>query len=97
VVVIATLVAPLFIAFGETPLLGKIIPSMLSVSATAATAWLQLRKPQQLWALYRAAHKELEVHYTRFHFRIGEYASADDPDRMLAEQVAKLMLALHYQ
>ncbi|SRR5258708_1961456 len=59
-VICFTLAAPLFVTMGEGWLWGKLVPATLSVIAAGATAWLQLRKPQRLWAIYRRAQRELE-------------------------------------
>jgi hypothetical protein len=95
-VVVATLTAPIFITLGKNNLWGKIVPSVLSLSAAGATAWLQLRQPQKLWGLYRTAQRQLEDQRTRYHYKIGEYAETDNPDKLLAEYVANVTLELHY-
>jgi hypothetical protein len=95
-VIACTLLAPMFITLGAGLWLGKVIPAGLSTLAAGATAWLQLRKPQQLWALYRGAQRELEDHEVKRKFLIGEYETARDPDRLLAESVAAIALAAHY-
>lgn len=95
-VVFATLTAPLFITLGEGIILGKIIPSVLSLTAAGATAWLQLRQPQRLWALYRTAQRQLEDQRTRHHYRIGEYGTVEEPDKLLVERVADITIELHY-
>lgn len=46
VVVVFSLASPLFVTLGEGVFWGKILPSILSLSVAASTAWLQLRKPQ---------------------------------------------------
>lgn len=92
---IATLSAPLFITLGEGILLGKIVPASLAAIASFCTAWLQLRKPQQLWSLYRGAQREVEDEQTRYRFRIGGYSETDDPDRLLVERVSGIALSLH--
>lgn len=95
-IVFATLTAPLFITLGEGIILGKIIPSVLSLTAAGATAWLQLRQPQQLWALYRTAQRQLEDQRTRYQYKIGEYETVDDPDKLLVEHIANITIELHY-
>jgi hypothetical protein len=97
VVISCTLAAPLFITLGSGFWLGKVLPSILSLAAAGATAWLQQRKPQQLWALYRGAQRELEDHETKRKYLIGEYEAAKDPDKLLAEKVAAIVLNVHYQ
>jgi hypothetical protein len=95
-IVVATLAAPMFITLGKNDLLGKIVPSILSLTATGATAWLQLRQPQKLWGLYRTAQRQLEDQHTRYRHKLGEYAETENPDKLLAEYVANVTLELHY-
>ena len=97
VVVATTLVTPIFIAYGEGQWFGKIVPSFCSLLATGATAWLQLRKPQQLWTLYRTAQRKLEDHRTRFQFRLHPYDVAEEPERVLAKWVAEIAFDVHEQ
>jgi hypothetical protein len=93
----STLLTPLFVTLFSSWLLGKVVPSLLSVCATGATAWLQLRKPQQLWALYRSAQRELEDHRRRHLYRLNDYQDAADPDKLLAEKVADIAINVHRQ
>src|SRR5262249_26077163 len=97
IVIFCTLTPPLFITLGQDIWLGKVIPSVLSLFAAAATAWIQLRRPQQLWGLYRTAQRELEDQQTKYRFRLAEYGDAPNPDKLLAERVAALALNLHQQ
>lgn len=102
------LLAPLFVTLGtdmatsigeSTTLVfifSKLIPSILSIAVAFSTAWLQLRKPQQLWALYRTQQRELENCLSKYKFRIVEYDNCQDPDKLLAEQVSKIALNAHY-
>jgi hypothetical protein len=90
-----TLIAPLFLAFGEGTIPGKIVPSVLSLFASVATTWMQIRKPQQLWALYRTAHRELEYELNMFKFRAGDYENAEKPETMLAARSCEIALNVH--
>jgi hypothetical protein len=67
----------------------------LSLAAAAATAWLQLRKPQQLWALYRSCQRELEDHRAKHHFAIEPYNEGDH-DRVLAAKAAEVAMTAHH-
>jgi len=93
--VFCTLVAPLFVTLGDGILWGKVVPSALSLLATASTAWLQLRKPQQLWALYRDCQRRIEDHQTRYRYRIGEYKDDEERDRTLADNVRQIAWSAH--
>jgi hypothetical protein len=97
VVIGSTLLTPLFVTLGADWFFGKVVPSVLSVCATGATAWLQLRKPQQLWAMYRSAQRELEDHRARHLYRLNDYQAAADPDKLLAEKVADIAISVHRQ
>jgi hypothetical protein len=96
-VIFCTLAAPMFITLGSGLVLGKVVPSVLSLIAAGCTAWLQQRKPQQLWSLYRGAQRELEDQQTKYRFRIGDYELHSDPDKLLAERVAAIALHAHQQ
>jgi len=94
-ILIASLVAPLFITLGTNEFVGKIIPSILSVIAAGLTSWLQLRKPQKLWAMYRSAQRNIEDQIVKFTYTIGEYKQAESPESLLAEKVAEIALNAH--
>lgn len=96
-VIVTTLSTPMFVTLGSGVFWGKVVPSVLSLAAAGCTAWLQQRKPQQLWAMYRTAQRELEDHLTRHRFALAPYEEAGAPDKMLAERVAEIALGLHYQ
>lgn len=94
-ILVSSLSAPLFITLGKGDLLGKIVPSILSVIAAGLTSWLQLRKPQKLWSMYRGAQRLIEDHIIKYKFKIGDYRSHESPDSLLAEKVAEIALNAH--
>jgi hypothetical protein len=96
-VIFFTLLSPLFVTLGVGWILGKVIPAVLSVLAAAATAWLQLRIPQRLWAIYRRAQRELEREKAKFDFRLAEYAKEDEPEKLLAQKVSDIAFHVHEQ
>ena len=91
-----TLSAPIFILAGEGLYIGKVLPAALTAAASLATAWLQLRKPQGLWALYRTAERELEFERDQHHFNLAHYAKSEDKDRLLGEKVLDIYRRTHY-
>lgn len=95
IVMTATLLTPIFITLGPELWLGKVLPSVLSALAAASTAWLQLRKPQQLWALYRSCQRKLEDQQMRYTYEIEPYAGNTAPDKLLAERVALICMEAH--
>ncbi len=90
------LLVPLFVTLGTEFLWAKVIPSLLSVSAAFSTAWLQLRKPQQLWALYRTAQRELEDNLYKYQYKVDEYEKHQAPEKLLVEKVTKIAIDAHY-
>ena len=101
------LLAPLFVTLGEDIanflgnygsvfLFSKLIPSILSIAVAFSTAWLQLRKPQQLWALYRTSQRELENCLSEFQYKINDFENCSDTEKLLAKKVSKIALAAHY-
>ncbi|WP_144211787.1 DUF4231 domain-containing protein [Shewanella donghaensis] len=91
----STLLVPLFVALGPEVWSSKVLPSFLSALAAFCTAWIQLRKPQELWTLYRTAQRELEDQLVKHKYQLGEYDSNEGADKLLAQNVAKLTLQTH--
>lgn len=94
-IIACTLLAPLFVTLGDGMVLSKIIPSLLSVTAGGLTSWLQLRKPQRLWVLYRRAQRELEEQKANFDFRDGDFVDAAEVDKLLARKVTQIARWVH--
>ena len=95
-VVVCSLVSPLFVTLGEGVLVGKIVPSLLSLSAAASTAWLQLRKPQTLWSLYRDCQRRIEDHVYTYQYHLAQYATDDkERSRLLADAVRSVAWDAH--
>jgi hypothetical protein len=91
----SSLAAPLFVTLGEGLLLGKVVPSILSLCAAGLTAWLQLRKPQQLWTLYRTCQRWIEDSQTAYLYKLREFKDTEDRESLLASQVAKVAMYAH--
>lgn len=94
-IITCTLLAPLFVTLGDGVLWAKVVPSLLSVTAGGLTSWLQLRKPQRLWVLYRRAQRELEEQKANYDFKDGEFADAAEPDKLLARKVTHVARWVH--
>ena len=92
-----TLAAPLFVTLGDGWLWGKVVPAVLSVLSAAATAWLQLRKPQRLWAIYRRGQRELEREKASYDFALDQYAVEDHRDKLLAQRIKEVAFHVHEQ
>lgn len=96
-IITCTLTAPLFVTMGSGLILGKLIPAVLSTMAAATTAWIQLRKPQQLWSLYRRTQRELEREKTHFDFELGDYSSSSSAERLFAARISEIAYHTHEQ
>lgn len=95
IIIMCTLLAPLFVTLGEGVFLAKVVPSLLSVTAGGLTSWLQLRKPQRLWVLYRRAQRELEEQKANYDFRDGDFADTAERDKLLARRVTNVARWVH--
>jgi hypothetical protein len=95
-VVASSLLSPLFVMLGEGIIFGKLIPSVLSLIAAGSTAWLQLRKPQNLWSLYRDCQRRIEDHVYRFEHRLHEYETDESTRaKLIADTVRKVAWEAH--
>ena len=97
-VMLSTLLSPLFVAFGDGLVYGKIIPAILSLIAAAFTAWIQLRKPQSLWTNYRTAQRRMEVELDSYKFKLHGYDDEGcNPEKILMTRVNDIYLETHYK
>ena len=96
-IMLSTLSAPLFLSLADGFWLSKVTPSILSAIAAFSTAWLQLRKPQELWSLYRGAERVIETQITHYDFSSGVYKvlEQNDADQLLVEKVSQIKLDTH--
>lgn len=95
VVVLASLISPALVTLGVGYFWGKVLPACLSLSAAAATSWLQLRKPQRLWTLYRQCQRRLEDQLIRYRYRLDPYGANQDADKVLASATADVAMEAH--
>lgn len=90
-----SLAAPMFVTLGgENFFLSKVVPTFLSAVVAFGTAWLQLRKPQHLWALYRGCQRKLEDNLAKYKFKVDEY-SQDNACERLAVRCAEIAMEAH--
>ncbi|TXM66566.1 DUF4231 domain-containing protein [Methylobacterium sp. WL69] len=94
-IIACTLLAPLLVTLGDGIFLSKVVPSLLSVTAGGLTSWLQLRKPQRLWVLYRRAQRELEEQKANFDFKDGDFADTAEADKLLARKITQIACWVH--
>lgn len=96
-IIACTLVAPLFVTLSDSFFWGKALPSFLSVTAAGLTSWVQLRRPQKLWVIYRRAQRELEQLKADYDFKDGQFASDPAPEKLLARKVTAVGRWVHDQ
>jgi Protein of unknown function (DUF4231) len=96
-ILIPTTVSPILILAANDPLAAKVLPSILSACAAVASAWIQLRKPQERWAIYRTAQREVEFEIDQYQFGNGRYAEPAGRGSLLADAVSKRALQLHFE
>lgn len=97
VVTVATAFSPVLILLPLDFVLSKTLPAILTSLAALATSWLQIRKPQDRWVMYRTAQREIEFQIDQYLFGNGEYASIENKDALLADRVSNRALQLHYE
>lgn len=95
VLMISTLSVPLLLTLGTEPWITKILPAILSSIAAFCTAWLQQRRPQELWSLYRTAEKRLDDQLIQYSHKIGEYEDCSDPEKILVKNVSRISNDTH--
>ncbi len=96
-IVVFSLVSPIFFNFGEGAFWGKIVPSVLSLSVAAVTSWTQLRKPQNLWSIYRDAQRRIEDNFYKFSYDLEEYGESSEKEKLLVNNVRLIIMQTHKQ
>lgn len=96
-IMVSTLLIPVLVTLGTDIWFSKVIPSLLSALAAFCTAWIQLRKPQELWSLYRTTQRELEDQLIKYQYQLEEYEVSKDIDKLLVKNVANLTLQTHHK
>lgn len=94
-IMLSTVIVPVLIAYGSNDLWGKILPSILSCLSAFLTAWIQLRKPNQLWKLYRTAQRKLESELELYQCNAGKYKDENLKDILIIERVNKIYLSVN--
>lgn len=96
-VLASTVFSPLLIFAPFEEPWSKLLPAGLSALAALSTGWLQVRRPQERWAMYRTAQREIEFEIAQFVYGNGEYSDPANKDQILADKVSKRALRLNYE
>ncbi|MGK0254966.1 MAG: hypothetical protein ACI9OE_002482 [Mariniflexile sp.] len=86
IMMVSSLAIPLFVSYGIGDFWNKVFPSVLSLTCAFLTAWIQLRKPQKLWKLYRTSQRELEKELDLYKFKAGKYSESSKADELLISE-----------
>ncbi|MFA9283613.1 SLATT domain-containing protein [Comamonas sp. SY3] len=96
IIVLFSLLSPMFVMLGKDIIFGKIVPSSLSLMVAASSAWLQLRKPQHLWSIYRDSQRKIEDVLCKYNFFLGDFNVAEaERNRLLAEHTRAINWETH--
>ncbi len=96
VILFSTVLSPVLILVSDNAIVSKYLPAGLTACAALASYWLQLRKPQERWVLYRTAQREVEFEIDQYIHGVGKY-DTEEKDKILADHVSQRALQLHYQ
>ena len=96
VIILATVISPTLILVSDYDIVSKYIPAGLSILAAIAAYWIQIRKPNERWVLYRTYQRELEYEISQYKFETGKYDTEEDKEKLLANSVNEKALKLHY-
>jgi len=97
IILFSTVLSPVFILLSWGDTYSKYLPAFMTAGAALASYWLQLRKPQERWVIYRGAQREIEFEIDQYTFENDGYADNDGKDKLLADRVSKRALQLHYE
>lgn len=95
-IISATVLSPTLILVSKNEIISKYIPAILSVLAAISAYWIQVRKPNERWVLYRTYQREIEHEINSYTFQTGKYKDSNEKDKLLAESVNEKALKLHY-
>ena len=96
-ILFATVFSPLLILLTTDIWISKYIPAFVTACAALASYWLQLRKPQERWVIYRTAQREIEFEIDQYCHENGDYSNTETKDKLLSDRVSKRALQLHYE
>jgi hypothetical protein len=99
-------VAPFFVTLGAdlagiiglenyVIVFSKIIPTIISISVAISATWLQVRKPQQLWALYRTAQRNLEHQLYQYKYKVSHFEKAENSKSIFVEKIIEIRNETH--
>jgi hypothetical protein len=93
IIIIASVIIPLINLINFAPFEIRVISSILGGTVTGVTAFIQLKKYQENWLLYRATEENLKKEKYLFLYDAGPYSDAKDDNRkkILVERVESMI------
>jgi hypothetical protein len=93
IIVIASVIIPIINLINFAPFEIRIVSSILGGTVTGITAFIQLKKYQENWLLYRATEENLKKEKYLFLYDAGPYSDAKDDNRkkVLVERVESII------
>ncbi|EKN5094273.1 DUF4231 domain-containing protein [Yersinia enterocolitica] len=95
IALLGSLIAPIFFTLGNDLFMSKIIPSLISVATAFSISWLQLRKPQSLWGLYRSYQRKIESLVLKYNFNIEPFNNSETKDAQMIELLCNIKEESH--
>lgn len=92
---IGSLITPIFFTLGNDILWSKIIPALISVTTAFSISWLQLRRPQSLWGLYRSYQRKIELLVLKYNYNIEPFNNHETKDSNIINQLCKFKEESH--
>jgi len=96
IIILATVLSPTLILVSNNDIISKYTPAGLTVLAAISAYWIQVRKPNERWVLYRTYQREIEHEINSYKFATGKYKDAQEKEKLLAESINDKALKLHY-
>ena len=92
IIILSSVMSPVFILISNDFWISKLVPSLLGSLAAFCTYWIQLKKPQEKWILFRTAEKEIESEISNFIYSCDQ---KKENENELAVRVSKYVKNVH--
>lgn len=102
-ILITTIFSPVLILFpfdmyfpeSISQLFSKVIPAILTGITAFSTGWLNIKKPQDKWTLYRTAQREVELELTYYENSVNGY-TLENREKKIIEETTRIYKDKHF-
>ena len=94
IIILSSVLTPVFILVSADFWISKLLPSVLGAAAAFSSYWIQLKKPQEKWILFRSAQRQIEYEIDIYKFNLSNL-SQKDLEKSLAMKVSQINLEAH--